>query len=379
MPPRPAGVTIEDPDSLLSDQYALIWAPTEFKTLTESEETREYYQGNPFPTQVNALATGLAMAIFRNIQSRHWDAEAGTLIDQNFSGELMGRTVTTANVARAVNGLANFYRAFRGSPPSGESVEMIVGQADFLLQVQRADASFPNSYDLAAGRAAPGATTLVTQAEAISALLIAHQIAAADAYKNAALQAFEWMLDNLWDEENEVYRNEPDAVIYTYTPWEIGAVHAATRLLLVEGDELAGHRLRRFWFRLVDQAGMLQAELSQTLETVGDGEPDSDFDHIPDPGLASAIPAAPHGIDAVLAGVVQFDPVSATWFIVDRTYRTEEQMYAANQMYLTGVAQFQPGMVDALELLAINPVHKKTLVSLDDALQQHADLIAALN
>lgn len=375
LPPQPVGVTITDPDSVLSDQYALLWATTEFKSLTENEQTAQFYDGEPFPAEVGQLTTGLSMAIFQNIQQRHWNADAGTLVDRNANGESMESTATTATTARAVTGLANFYKAFVDAPPAQQAHGLIADQADFLVNLQRDDGSFPNSYDTAAGEADDGATTLETQAAAINALLIARDVTGNESYEAAAFEGFAWMLDNLWDDENGVYSNTADASTYTYTPWQIGSVLASHRNLFLKGDDLAGHRLVEFWDNVVNSSGMIQAELPQTGEVIGDGEADTDGDGIPEPGL-NATEAAPNGIDAVLAGEVQFDPSSGEWSITDRTYHTEPQMYAANEMYITGIPTFAPDMVQALELRSITPETKVSLASLEEAQGIHDSIMS---
>ena len=48
-PPRIAGTSVKDSDSVLSDQWALLWATTEFLSLANNDETRTYYDGDPFP------------------------------------------------------------------------------------------------------------------------------------------------------------------------------------------------------------------------------------------------------------------------------------------------------------------------------------------
>jgi len=155
-------------------------------------------------------------------------------------------------------------------------------------------------------------------------------------------------------------------------------VLTAHRNLLLKGDDLAGHRLVEFWINVVTRSGMLQAELPQTGEVIGDGNPDTNDNGIPEPGLASAAEGAPHGVDAVLAHEVQLNPNTGQWTVTDRTFRTEAQMYAANEMYITGIPTFAPQMVQALELRSITPESKVELASLDEAQRNHERLMRSI-
>lgn len=377
-PPQIAGTSIKDADSVLSDQWALLWATTEMMSLATHSETQQYYDGDPFPSEASQLATNLSQAVFGNIRNRHWNADVGTLVDRNRDGRQMGTTITTATASRAVNGLANAYKAFQGQDLAAQAERMVDRQASYLTRLQRDDGRFPNAYDTADGSTASRPTTLETQSAAIAALMIASDVTGNDDYRTAALQGYGWMLDHLWDEENGVYRSAQDATTYTYTPWDIGSVLAAHRNLLLTGDDLAGHRLVEFWNNVVNRSGMLQAELPQTGEAIGDGDPDTNDNGIPEPGEASAIEGAPHGVDAVLAHEVQLNPNTGQWTVTDRTFRTQAQMYAANEMYITGIPTFAPQMVQALELRSITPESKVELASLEEARANHDELMRSV-
>ena len=371
LPPKPTSVIVENSDSLLSDQWALLWATTELKTLAESDETDQYYNGDPFPAEVKKLATELTMAIFSNIQNRHWNSEEGTLVDRNKGGVEMGDELNTATVSRAVIGLANLYKSFHGSRPSEKAEKMVADQADYLLGLQNEDGRFPNGANLKTGDVAMTSTSLESQMAAINALLIAYDITGNEENKAGAFRGFQWSLDNLWDEENGVYKSSADASTYQYDPWTLGSVLAASRNLLLKGDDLAGHRLVEFWQNAVNGSGMIQAELPQTGEVIGDGEDDTDIDGIPEPGEASATEEAEYGIDAVLANEVRLDSMTGEWTVTDRTYYTQSQMYAANEMYITGIPTFAPQMIDALALRSITPESKVRLEPIEKAKEIH--------
>ena len=377
-PPRIAGMSVKDSDSALSDQWALLWATTEMMSLATHSETQPYYDGDPFPANASQLATTLSTAVFGNLQNRHWNADVGTLVDRNDDGAQMGSTVTTATASRAMNGLANVYKAFQGQDLAPQAERMVDRQASYLTRLQRDDGRFPNAYDVADGSMASSPTTLETQSAAIAALLIAFDVTGDEAYRRAAFQGFQWMLDSLWDSENGVYRSAQNASTYAYTPWDVGSVLAAHRNLLLKGDDLAGHRLVEFWNNVVNRSGMLQAELPQTGEAIGDGDPDTNDNGIPEPGEASAVEGAPHGVDAVLAHEVQLNPDTGQWTVIDRTFRTQAQMYAANEMYITGIPTFAPQMVQALELRSITPESKVELASLDQARRNHEQLMRSI-
>jgi len=377
-PPQIAGVSVKDPDSVLSDQWALLWATSEFMSLTDNSETQQYYDGDPFPPKASQLATNLAKTVFGNIQNRHWNGDVGTLVDRNHEGSERGTTVTTATVSRALNGIANVYKAFQGQELASQAERMIDRQASYLTQLQRENGRFPNAYDTTEGTVASSPTTLESQAAAIAGLLVAFDVTGNDNYRTAAFQGYQWMLDNLWDEENGVYRSARGTSTSTYTPWDVGSVLASHRNLLLKGDDLAGHRMVEFWHNVVNRSGMLQAELPQTGEAIGDGDPDTNDNGIPEPGKASAIEGAPHGVDAVLAHEVQLDGNSGEWDVTDRTFRTAAQMYAANEMYMTGIPTFAPPMVQALELRSITPESKVELANLDEARANHERIMRSI-
>ena len=371
LPPKPTSVMVENSDSLLSDQWALLWATTELKTLAESDETSRYYDGDPFPAEVKKLATGLSTAIFSNIQNRHWNEEVGTLVDRNKDGVEMGNELNTATVSRAVIGLANLYKAFHGSRPSEKAEKMVADQAEYLLGLQNEDGRFPDGANLKTGDVEMTPTSLESQMAAINALLITYDITGNEEYKTGAFRGFQWALDNLWDEENGVYKSSADANSYRYDPWTLGSVLAASRNLLLKGDDLAGHRLVEFWQNAVNGSGMIQAELPQTAEVIGDGKDDTDGDGIPEPGKASATEEASYGVDSVLANEVRLDSMTGEWTVTDRTYYTQSQMYAANEMYITGIPTFAPQMIDALALRSITPESKVELPPMDEAKASH--------
>ena len=375
LPPKPTSVMVENSDSLLSDQWALLWATTELKTLAENDETSQYYDGDPFPAEVKKLATGLSMAIFSNIQNRHWNSEEGTLVDRNKGGVEMGHELDTSTVSRAVIGLANFYKAFHGEKPSEKAAKMVADQAEYLLGLQNEDGRFPNGVNLETGDVAMTPTSLKSQMAAINALLIAYDITGNEELKDGAFRGFQWALDNLWDEENGVYKSSAVANTYRYDPWALGSVLAASRNLLLKGDDLAGHRLVEFWQNAVNGSGMIQAELPKTGEVIGDGEYDTDGDGIPEPGKASATEEASYGVDSVLANEVQLDSMTGEWTVKDRTYYTQSQMYAANEMYITGIPIFAPQMIDALALRSITPESKVELAPMDEAKAKHNRMV----
>jgi len=151
-PPQIAGMSIKDADSILSDQWALLWATTEMMSLTDNSETQQYYDGDPFPSEASQLATNLSKAVFGNLQNRHWNADVGTLIDRNDGGTQMGTTVTTATAARAFNGLANVYKVFQGKQTASQAERMIDRIPECLRHSRRFNGLQPDDARDAVGR-----------------------------------------------------------------------------------------------------------------------------------------------------------------------------------------------------------------------------------
>lgn len=374
LPPKPVKISIIDSDSYLSDQWAILWATTEMARATVHPEIAPFFSGQPFPPDVTMLSMGLSSAIFANIQSRHYNSAEGTLVDVNINGNQMGSKVTLATAASALTGIGNFYLAFDGDPAAIEAKDMITSQANFLLQLQGTDGSFPNEFNLDTGNPSTSAVTLLTQAAVVNALLVANDITGDDRFFEAAIKGFDFMEKHLWDDDNGVYRSSVGAEIYKYTPQDVGVVTAAMRNLFVQGDDLAAHRGSEFWKNVVDNSGMIQSELQPTGEIMGDGVPDSDEDGILKPGAAMSS-EAPFGIAPVLAGEVQLNPATGEWSVTDTTFYTEMVMFASNEMYISGVPMFAPTLVDLLSLRSMTPIVKTDFKPLEEALQQHNSLV----
>jgi hypothetical protein len=142
----------------------------------------------------------------------------------------------------------------------------------------------------------------------------AYRITEDMAYLETAKKHYQ-VLQKLWDEKAGVYATSPDAKVYTYTPFDVGAIvgalHATKEIV---GPELqddsiatqAAQRLAAFYTNAVEKSGM---------QASGEALKDGKF------GRANTANAE-----------VQYDTNSGNWKVTNNRFVTEDNMYLANEL-----------------------------------------------
>ncbi len=343
--PQPENFSVADPSSDLWDQLSLLWMTAKFFEWANAPEQDDVFGGDgtgaqPFPGSMEETGTpgpadlgkGLAKTVWLTMKNWHWDASAKTFVDtaSYTSGSLNpGKTVTTRTASRAIIALAQWSEATNDAM---NQTQFIRDQANFLIdRLQRDDGGFDNSFKLTQDSASTDARTLETQGSAIRGLVTAYGLTGDSKFKEAALKAFTFIENTLWDDDLMVYRSSESATEQVYNPASIASTIAGLRSIMGLNDEkaspLAHYRFIQFFETAVDKSGF---QLSENKATGGD----TDEDKIPLPPMQKAA-GATNGMAPMPAGEIRLS--SGSWRVTDYTFYTDQGMYAANEFFLTGL------------------------------------------
>jgi hypothetical protein len=269
--PDAKDLQVTDKRSVLQDQWLMIWAASEFFGTTDQRPGnpnqnpafRAVFDGQPFPSApaVNldsdasndvkaddpySLNRDVLYTLFANLQAMHWNNAEQTLVEEH-SGEANGQgtSVDTFQIGYSLEALRLFQRAVDGMPlgyASGEAakgmntpegkkaLQMIKGQADFILNKLWDNGLVANGYQIGKGKREEP-KTLKAQLGAIRGLTAAFLATQDVRYRDAARQLFENTTKTFWDAEAGVYRDvEGKTNEYAYDPYLAGAVSAALRV-----------------------------------------------------------------------------------------------------------------------------------------------------
>lgn len=277
LPPRPEEFFLTDASSQLFDQASLLQGLSEYYHFADPGQKSNWNKvfgprpgvdGSIMEQKYLVLAEGLARLIFQNLSAMH-QTTGGVLVSEWRPGPGRGSLIATHDLSMAVMALANYARQVRAEPATVEAArQMLKTQADFIVsQLQAADGSVANSYDLAAGAADGGARTLLAQGFAVRGLLEAFKELHDDRYLQAAKNIYTYMNTALWDHATGVYRSEAGARVTVYTPLNLGAALGAMREIIVLTKDAAElERYKRFWVQGVDASGIQQSEYEETGE-----------------------------------------------------------------------------------------------------------------
>ncbi|RMG33073.1 MAG: hypothetical protein D6732_12520 [Methanobacteriota archaeon] len=366
--PKPENFSVVDSRSELWDQLSLLWMASKFFAWAVAPEQDDVFGGDgtgqqPFPGSMAEtgtpgpadLAQGLAKTAWLTLVNGHWNAESKTFVDEatvNSGSLTAGTTVTTNLAAKVIIALAQWSAATNDAM---NQTQFVRDQANFLIDnLQREDGGFDNSYDLVQNAASSSARTAETQGSAIRGLITAYNLTGDIKFKEAAINAFRFMENNLWDDDLAIFRSSEGATVQVYDPGSIASVVAGLRSIMGLQDEIASplahYRLLQFFENAVDKSGF---QLSEGPAT-GGGD---DNDTIPPPPMQKASGAA-NGMAPMPAGEIQLS--DGSWKVTDYTFYTDKGMYAANEFFLTGlrgpfIASYRPPSVTYEE--AVNTFH----------------------
>lgn len=291
LPPRPEEFSVQDASSQLFDQASLLWGLTEYyffsdpaistrwdqsnyyedpgvrRNWTRVFGERPPYDGTIIERNYGLLAQSLADLVLDNIQAMH--TRGGLLVSQWQPRDKAGSVIETRDAAMTMVALANYHRYLHVEPARQQrAAELLRREADFFVNtLKRPDGSFPEAYDLAAGKPIGTVPTLLAQGFAIRGLLKAYQELEDVRYLEAAQKAYRFMNRELWDPQLGLYRSSYGATTSVYTPLNLGAALGAMReMILVTKDRAELGRYKRFWVQAVDSSGIQQSEYEETGE-----------------------------------------------------------------------------------------------------------------
>ncbi|MBW7474384.1 hypothetical protein K0T92_06475 [Paenibacillus oenotherae] len=262
-------LNVTDKRSVLQDQWLMLWPTSEFYGMTDQRPGNpnrnpafaRVFDGDPFPAApaVNTddnpsndiassdpytVSRDVLLALFNNIQSRHWNDKLGVFVTEN-DGTAQGNEVNTFDAGYTIEALRMFQRAIDGLPvgyANGDAAEglktewgkqakeMIVKQADFILHsLITKDGLVISSYDTEKEKAGVE-TTLLAQLGAIRGLTSAFLVTESEKYRDGARKLYAAMDSKLWDNDIKAYRTKGDEA--KYDAFTAGGVSAVLRLAL---------------------------------------------------------------------------------------------------------------------------------------------------
>lgn len=336
--PGPQAMKVTDTDSILQDQWLMLWPLSEYYGVTDQREENvnrnpafgALFDGAPFPSSptvntddtpmnnVNAddpfsLSQDLLIQLFRNIQSMHWNDNEGILISEH-DGKTQGIRMDTFDAGYTLEALRIFQRAIDGLPvgyASGddvaglgtkegqEALAIIKKQADFIIDsLIGKDGLVANGWTIGKG-ADSSSPSLKSQLGAIKGLTAAFLATKDVKYRNAARDLYDAMDRIMWDSSVSAYRTSDN--LYQYDAFTAGAVSGVFRAAINtlrngNGDtdtpqtlelETMIERYTDFYDQIVDgpaiDQGMQASEFWDTGDQyrIGDTSGNTDKDHVP--------------------------------------------------------------------------------------------------
>ncbi len=152
LPPKASGFAVTDSTSNLWDQLSFLWGTLNFQNMMNPNDSSDsqhlaykaVFDGDPFPAPMSEtgvpgpydLMKGTGKVIFMNLAAMHFDSFAGTFVDVS---KLVNGTPSQGNAISAVNAgyalvmMSKFAREFSGTPLQQKATNMLIAQADFIL------------------------------------------------------------------------------------------------------------------------------------------------------------------------------------------------------------------------------------------------------
>ncbi|KPL58678.1 hypothetical protein [Rossellomorea vietnamensis] len=266
--PSAKSLSIKDSNSVLEDQWMMLWPSSEFYGMTDQRESnpnktpsfQALFDDAPYPSapkentddspdnDVNGTDPFTAnqnvmLHIFKNIDAMHFNDDKGMFVTEN-DGKEQGTYMDTFQAGYTMESIRIFQRAIDGLPvgyASGESaeglktpegkraLEMIRKQADFMIDDLVMDSGLvAKGFD--ADKGADKEVTLDAQLGAIRGLTAAYLATDDEKYREAARSIYEAMDSQLWDDDLKAYETSKGKM--DYTPYTAGALSATYRVAL---------------------------------------------------------------------------------------------------------------------------------------------------
>ena len=304
LPPEPAELKVTDDASSLAAQAELLRGAVELYWISSPvnplEPYRTLFDGSPFPAakeknSPNRTAAGLIRVLTANIRAMHYLPKQGTFVDLNLGGK-PGKTLTTTSAAALLRALADLLEVTAGN---GKVKEMAEAQGKFLLD-HLLDPATGLAYDGFHLEKGPlgGTDRLVSQLAMLEALLSCYRILEDPTYLARALDLSTVMERKFWVKKLKLLKTRAGSNLITWTPsvtaWLASGLRALRTAALYPG---ASDLFAQVLLQAESTLHLLISEDERTGEVVGDGNPDTDGDGIPETLSAGG----PYGMAPVLA------------------------------------------------------------------------------
>jgi hypothetical protein len=266
--PMAKSLAVKDSNSVLQDQWMMLWPSSEFFGMTDQRESnpnntasfQALFDGAPYPsapkqntddssdndvkgTDPFTANQNVMLHVFKNIDAMHFNDDKGLFVTEN-DGKEQGTYMDTFQAGYTMESMRIFQRAIDGLPvgyASGESaeglktpegkraLEMIRKQANFIIDnVVMESGLAAKGFDIENG--ADNEVTLDAQLGAIRGLTAAYLATDDEKYREAARSIYDAMDSQLWDDELKAYETSKGKM--DYTPYTAGALSATYRVAL---------------------------------------------------------------------------------------------------------------------------------------------------
>ncbi len=315
LPPRAAELKVVDPRSFLFDQVSLLWGTSSFANMMNPADNsdsahlayHEVFDGSPFPAAKAQtgkpgpydLMRGTSRMLFRNLLAMHYDSKRGTFVDishvERHSIE-RGKRISTINAAYLIVALEAFIREFEGTPLETMARTAMTSQARFLIAHLGNGQGGYGKHVEAGSRKRIRPQYLIAQAAAIRALYVAHRVTGQDMFRQAADDAYAYLLQHYYIPEKQLFRTRKHADKAIYTPRVVALISGALREAAQEGGHADAPAIYTGFFKQIDR----YMQLSEA-EPTGERGNDSDHDGIP------YVPEQPDRLPPVFASKAVFE------------------------------------------------------------------------
>lgn len=294
LPPKANSFTVIDPTSKLFDQTSLLLGTVGFKNMmdpsindAEHYAYHEVFDGDPFPAAMSQtgmmgpydMMAGASMVLFKNIMAMHYNMTQGTFVDNSdlsAGNVVMGNTISAKNAAYLIIAFTELSKEFAGSQMDSMARAAINAQANFIISnLKDANGGYYNSFTIGYGHDNLP-KTLETQASIAQALYVAADYLSNSTYLNAADDAYNFMITELYDHNMHAFRTEAGNNLATYTPEILATLAGGLREATLIGNHSEAAIIFTRVFKNIFNS-MLMAEAEPSGETGND----SDGDGIP--------------------------------------------------------------------------------------------------
>ncbi|MCO4781782.1 MAG: hypothetical protein KC646_05610 [Candidatus Cloacimonetes bacterium] len=311
----PKSYFVKERLSHLRDLSAVLLGVSEFYGATDPHKLslQKVFGNGPddskdFPFSYNSrfLAKELVLICLKNIEMLHFDKRHGAAYSTATLVKPI-KFVKTRDIALTLQALSKTFKYFyEDTEIRYVTGNLIYAMSQFLVQnLQAIDGGVATSFDVNRLNGDFLNRTLEDQALAVHGLLEAFKVTREARIFRAAIRAYEFMANKLWDEKLNTFKTHEESLVLKITPENVGATIGALReVTLATGDLRTFAYLLAYFEGIMKNYSLQLSELAFTGEKVDDVK-DSDGDNI----IQSDKADGKFGIAPVLAKEVQVEPI----------------------------------------------------------------------